>query len=290
MMSKHYGAQDMVSPLRQVVVRRPDAAFGTADPDRWHYVSQPELNRAQQEHDDFVAILRRAGAEVIYHDTHLPDHADAIFVHDPVLVTREGVIVLRMGKPLREGEEEALAQTIVQDTAVPIHYRLHGDAQAEGGDLLWLDENTLAVGQGFRTNAAALAQLREAVPADVEVLDVQLPYFSGPEACLHLMSFISLVDHDLAVVYPPLMPVPFWQRLERQGLRFVEVPEQEFESMGPNVLALAPSHCLMLAGNPITQQRLEAAGCRVETYVGEEISLKAEGGATCLTRPIWRSR
>lgn len=286
-MSAMYGSQSMVRPLKRVVVRRPTAAFGTADPKKWHYTSQPNLAAAQAEHDAFVSLLHQTGAEIIYHEVDLPDHADAIFTHDPVLVTRDGAIVLRMGKPLRRGEERAIAQTLAAH-GVPIHRELEGEAMAEGGDLLWVDEETLAVGQGFRTNEAGLHQLAAAVP-HVEVIPVHLPYFQGAEACLHLMSFVSLVDHDLAVVYPPLMPVPFWQLLERRGFRFVEVPESEFDSMAPNVLALAPSVCVMLEGNPITQARLVAAGCEVMTYKGDEISRKAEGGATCLTRPIWRA-
>lgn len=282
-----YGAQSMVAPLRTVIVRRPDNSFGQADPGRWHYTSQPHLPAAQAEHQAFVALLEKAGAQVVYHQAPLPDHADAIFVHDPILVTAEGAIVLKMGKALRQGEEAAMKQTLAE-LGIPVRYELHGDALAEGGDLLWIDEQTLAAGLGFRTNSAGLRQLQEAVPAGVTVFGVELPYFTGPEACLHLMSFISLVDHKLAVVYPPLMPVPFWQYLERRGFKFVEVPEAEFNTMASNVLALAPGHCLMLEGNPVTQQRLEAAGCTVWTYKGSEMSLKAEGGATCLTRPVWR--
>lgn len=285
-MTMQYGSQSMVNPLQVVLVRRPDGAFGHADPETWHYTAQPDFHAAQAEHDAFVQQLQRAGAEVVYHNVPLPNHADAIFTHDPVLICNEGAIILRMGKALRRGEEEAMAQQL-EAMDVPIHYRLHGEALAEGGDLLWIDENTLAVGQGFRTNGAGLRQLQEALPA-VEIIPVPLPYFLGPDACLHIMSFISMIDHDLAVVYPPFMPVPFWQLLQTRGIRFVEVPESEFETMGPNVLALAPRHCLMLAGNPITQQRLEAAGCQVSTYTGHEISLKAEGGATCLTRPVLR--
>ncbi|GAB4263605.1 MAG: dimethylarginine dimethylaminohydrolase family protein [Candidatus Promineifilaceae bacterium] len=285
-MSKLYGSQSMVAPLQTVLVRRPDASFGGADPIKWHYTAQPDLLRAQQEHDAFVALLRQAHIEVAYHTVPLPDHADAIFVHDPVIVCDQGAIILRMGKALRRGEEDAIARQL-EGMGVPVHYRLHGEALAEGGDLLWLDEKTLAVGLGFRTNAEGLRQLQEAMP-DVEIIPVQLPYFTGPEACLHLMSFISMIDRDLAVVYPPLMPVPFWQTLQGRGVQFVEVPEAEFDTMGPNVLALSPRHCVMLAGNPVTKARLEEAGCTVWTYEGYEISLKAEGGATCLTRPILR--
>jgi dimethylargininase len=283
-----YGGQTMVAPLRRVLVRRPDQAFAVADPALWHYTSRPDLAAAQQEHDDLVAILRRAGAEVIYHDEPQAERADAIFVFDPMLITEAGAVILRMGKDLRRGEEAAMARRM-QALGVPILATLEGDALAECGDMLWLDERTLAVGLGFRTNAEGLRQLGAALGGlGVTIIPVELPYYTGPEACLHLLSLISVVDHDLAVVYPPLLATPFWQLLVRRGFRLVEVPEQEFATMGPNVLALAPGECLMLEGNPITRQRLEAAGCEVQTYRGHEISLKAEGGATCLTRPIWR--
>lgn len=286
-MTKTYGSQSMIAPLQTVLVKRPSTAFGNADPEKWHYTERPYLPEAQNEHDAFVNLLHAAGIEVVYHDVDLPDHADAIFTHDASIVTNDGAIILQMGKQLRQGEEAAHT-AVYQKLGIPIHYQLHGDARAEGGDLLWLDEKTLAVGQGFRTNAAGLAQLREAVPADVELIPVQLPYYEGEAACLHLMSFISVVDVAVAVVYLPLMPVPFYQLLKVRGFRLVEVPDEEFLTMGPNVLALSPGNCVMLEHNPITKRRLEAAGCRVQTYRGDEISLKAEGGATCLTRPILR--
>ncbi len=287
-MNKNYGSQSMIAPLRRVLVKRPDQSFAGADPTRWNYTAQPDLEIAQQEHDALVALLRQAGAEVAYHDEAQPDRADAIFAFDPALVTDRGAIMLSMGKDLRRGEEAAMARCF-EAMGVPIHYTLHGKALAEGGDLLWVDHDTLAVGLGFRTNAEGLRQLEEALSGQgVTVIPVELPYYTGPQACLHLLSLISIVDHKLAVVYPSLLSVPFWQYLQEQGFRFIEVPPEEFETMGPNVLALAPGQCVMLEGNPITQQRLAEAGCEVLTYKGNEISLKAEGGATCLTRPILR--
>ncbi len=286
---KYYGSQSMVAPLKHVLVRRPDSAFAVDDPQKWHYAARPNLTVAQREHDAFVEILRQASVRVSYHDEPLPTHADAIFVHDPVLISKQGAIILKMGKALRQGEEAAIAAQM-EKLEIPIHYVLHSDARAEGGDLMWIDEQTLAVGQGFRTNAEGLRQLEEAFSGTgVTLIPVPLPYYQGPEACLHLMSFISMVAEDLAVIYPPLMPIPFYEFLQERGIQFVEVPDAEFATMGPNVLAVAPRQCVMLAGNPITQQRLEAAGCQVWTYQGDEISLKAEGGATCLTRPLLRT-
>ncbi len=279
----------MSDPLRRVLVKRPDEAFADADPALWHYVSRPDLAEARREHEALVAILRGAGAEVVEHAESQPGRADAIFVFDPVLVTDGGAVILRMGKELRRGEEAAMARRL-GEIGVPVLAELAGEATAEGGDLLWLDRRTLAVGQGFRTNAEGLRQLRGVMDGlGIEVLPVELPYFTGPEACLHLLSLISLVDRDLAVIYPSLLPVPFWKALRERGFRLVEVPAEEFPTMGPNVLALAPGRCLMLEGNPVTQRRLEEAGCEVLTYRGREISLKAEGGPTCLTQPLWRA-
>jgi dimethylargininase len=285
---KRYGSQSMVAPLKRVLVRRPDDAFAVADPAAWHYAAQPNLAAAQAEHDAFVATLRNFGSEVVEHSLPQPNRADAIFVHDPALVTDEGAIMLRMGKPLREGEEEAMA-TRFAELGIPILAHLTGEARAEGGDLLWLDERTLAAGLGFRTNAEGVRQLQAALaPLGVAVLPVELPYYTGPEACLHLMSLISMVAEDLAVAYLPLLSTPFYQELQRRNIRLLAVPEAEFLTMATNVLALAPGECLMLEGNPITQELLAQAGCEVRLYRGNEISLKAEGGATCLTRPLWR--
>ena len=280
----------MSDPLRTVLVRRPDESFAVADPRRWGYAASPNLDAAKHEHDAFVALLRETGVDVRYHEEPQAGRADSIFVHDPAIVTDRGAIILRMGKELRRGEEASMAKAF-EKLGVPVLATLRDEATAEGGDLLWVNPDVLAVGQGFRTNAEGLRQLREVLKElQVRTELVQLPYFRGPAACLHLMSLISLLDNDLAVVYPRLLPVPFWKFLKEEGFDFVEVPDEEFDTMAPNVLAVKPRDCIMLEGNPVTKERLEDAGCRVRTYQGKEISLKAEGGATCLTRPILRSR
>jgi len=278
----------MVAPLRKVMVRRPDESFAVEDPAIWHYTGRPDLSAAQEEHDSLVGILRSSGAEVIFHDESLPEMADSIYVFDPAIVTNSGAVILRMGKSLRRGEEDAMERQLLA-AGVPILDRLSGEAVAEGGDLLWLDSRTLAVGVGFRTNLEGVRQLEQVLaPLGIKVLTVDLPFWQGPDVCLHLLSLISLVDDDLAVVFPALLPVRFWQELKRRRFDLVEVPAEEFSSMGPNVLALEPRKCLMLEGSPVTRNRLEKAGCDIVTYKGCEISLKAEGGPTCLTRPIWR--
>jgi dimethylargininase len=287
-MTRKYGSQSMVAPLRTVLVKRPEEAFAVSDLVAWHYTARPQLAIAQQEHNALVALLRQGGAEVIYHDEPQPEHADAIFTFDPALVTDQGAIILSMGKPQRRGEESAMARRFEQ-LGVPILYTLHGEARAEGGDLLWVDHDTLAIGLGFRTNIEGARQLRDALSGiGAKVIPVELPYYTGPDACLHLLSLISIVDDNIAVVHPPLMAVPFWQELQHRDFQLIAIPEEEFPTMGTNVLALAPRKCLMLEGNPVTKRLLEEAGCEVMTYKGNEISLKAEGGPTCLTRPILR--
>lgn len=287
-MSETYGGQSMIEPLKRVLVKRPDAAFAIKDIEKWHYSDVPDLENAQHEHDTLVGHIRKFGAQVIYHDINQSSHADSIYVFDPVLITDHGAIILKMGKNLRVGEEIALGQRL-ESLGIPILARLKGKARAEGGDLLWINKKTLAVGIGFRTNIEGLRQLANILAkSGISVVPVELPYYKGPKSCLHLLSLISIVDHQLAVVYTPLLSVAFWQFLIESGFRLVEVSEREFLTMAANILALKPGLCLMLAGNTKIQKSLEQTGCQIITYQGIDISLKAEGGPTCLTLPILR--
>lgn len=283
-----FGAQSMIGRLRRVLVKRPSEALDV-DPTVWHYTGAIDVSAAQTAHDVLVAAMRAWDVEVIYYEAALPKHSDSIFVFDPVLVTDSGTLVLRMGKALRRGEEEPLARAL-QDVGVPVFGRLEGDAKVEGGDTLWLDHDTLAVGRGFRTNEEGIRQVRRLLgPLGVSVFAYDLPYHSGPEACLHLLSLVSPVDVDLAVAYPSLIPTALWRELQERGVRLLEVPEAEFVSkQATNVLAVAPRRCIMLEGSPVTKRLLEASGCEVVTVPGDELSFKTEGGPTCLTRPILR--
>jgi N-dimethylarginine dimethylaminohydrolase len=264
--------------------------FAVDDAAAWGYSAPPDLAAARVEHAGLVAVLEAAGVRVEVHDGALPGLADSIFVYDPTLMTDHGVIVLQLGKASRRGEEPALGRRL-EELGVPILGRLTGDATADGGDLLWLETDHLVAGRSFRTNAEGVRRLRLLLePIGVEVSEAHLPVHSGSRHCLHLLSLISLLDRDLAVAYPGLFPVPLWQELRHRGVEFVEVPDEEFATQGSNVLALGPRHVLVLEGSPVTRKRLEAAGCRVESYRGDEISHKAEGGPTCLTLPVLRDR
>ena len=197
--------------------------------------------------------------------------------------------MLRMGKALRLPESGYAAQTY-RELEIPIVGAIEAPGTVDGGDCLWLDESTLAVGRGYRTNREGIRQLRAIMAGiGVEVLSFDLPHGNGPDECLHLMSLISPVAENLAVVYPPMMAVAFVELLRERGWRFVEVPTEEMASLGCNVLALAPGVCLLNAGNPVVSAKLRAEGCEVLTYEGSEISVNREGGPTCLTRPILRA-
>ena len=282
---KLYGCQSQTATLRRVLVRPPRAE----DCARWRefgWRTEPDPAGIAAEHEAFAAELADFGAEVVFAEEPLPGALDAIYTHDPALVADTGAILLRPSKELRRNEPEALGRDL-ERAGVPVAARLEAPALAEGGDTLWLDERTLLVGLGYRTNEAGAEALRQALPG-VEVLTFDLPHYRGPGEVLHLLSFISPLDADLALVYPPLTPTRLLQLLAERGVRTVEVPDEEYHSMGCNVLALGPRVALALDGNPGTRRRMEAAGVDVRVYKGDELSLKGDGGATCLTRPLLR--
>jgi dimethylargininase len=234
----NYGGQTMVGNLKRVIVRKPDESFSVSDIKKWHYTSKPNLKNSVDEHDAFTKVLTDNGVEVIYHDAKSLELADSIYVHDPAFITNKGAIILKMGKELRRGEE-SLIENKFAELGVPILGRLSGDATAEGGDMLWLDNKTIAIGRSFRTNDEGIRQIQSMVePHGVNVIPVSLPYDQGKEACLHLQSLISMVDNDLAVVYKKLLLVEFVQTLQSKGIKTIDVPEKEYLTMGPNILAL----------------------------------------------------
>jgi N-dimethylarginine dimethylaminohydrolase len=280
-----YGCESMVAKLRRVLVRRPDAAAcGLWAEYGWR--SAPDFAGLVAEHEELCSLLESSGAEVVV-GAPVPRGLDAIYTFDPAIVSRRGAIVLHPGKELRVVEAAASAEDMAA-AGIPIVATLEPPATADAGDTIWLDEQALLVGRGYRTNAAGVAALRAALPG-VEVIEYDLPHFHGPAEVMHLLSLVSLVSPDVAVAYMPLMPVRLVQLLEDRGFRIVEVPDEEFETMGPNVLALAPRVALALEGNVETRKRLEQAAVNVSVYRGNEISRKGDGGPTCLTRPLLRA-
>jgi N-dimethylarginine dimethylaminohydrolase len=285
-------AQSDVGQIKRLVLKHVrDAFVDAATIDRqWqqlNYVGRPDLGRAIAEYDGFVASLQSLGAEVTFLPRDASVTMDSLYPRDAAIPTDRGVILCNMGKAERRTEPAALA-ALLRSLDVPILGTVTGAGRIEGGDVTWLDRTTLAVGRGYRTNDEGIRQLRELLGSDVEVMVVPLPHWRGPGDVFHLMSMISPVAEDLAVVYSPLLPVPFREFLLERGSRLVEVPDEEFESMGCNVLAVAPGICLLRSGNPQTRQRLENAGVAVHEFAGDEICGRGAGGPTCLTRPLSR--
>ena len=283
----------MVARLRRVIVKRPEEAFRSKEhiQKEWkalNYTREPDLNRAGRDHRDFVSLMTDAGAEVLYLPADDRTGLDSLYAHDPMLMTDAGAIIFQTGKPARRGEGPACADAL-KGWDVPILGVVDGAATAEAGDMVWLDRQTLLVGRGFRTNAAGIDRLVALLqPRGLRVVPVELPYWNGPADVLHLMSFISLLDNDLAVVYRRLLPVPLFELLTSRGVQLIDVPEEEYDTLGCNILAVSPRHIVMVRGNPITRTRLEAAGCKVWEFDGSEICFPGAGGPTCLTRPILR--
>jgi N-dimethylarginine dimethylaminohydrolase len=286
-----WGTANETAALRRVLLRHPRDAWRSQRrlAGAWrdlHYLAEPEVSRAVEQYEAFLAAVAGCGAEVEWLEGG-DGGPDSVYVHDPLVMTPKGAILGRMGKAAR-GEEPAAMEPRLEQLGVPVLGRIEPPGLLEGGDVVWFDPRTLAVGEGYRTNASGIAQLRAILEGRVTVIPVPLPHWTGPGDCLHLMSILSPVDDDLMVVHSRLMAAPFREWLLARGARLVEVPVEEWDTLGTNVLALGPRRCVMLDGNPRTRAALEAAGAEVLTFPGSEICLKGCGGPTCLARPLLR--
>ena len=279
-----FGCLNATRKLRRVLVRPPR----TDELSAWReygWRAEPDPVAAAREHADLCATLSDAGAEIVLAEEPVAGDPDAIYAYDPVLIGPEGAILLRIGKPGRVVEAEALVPALTV-AGIPVAARMKAPETADGGDMFWLDERTLLVGRGYRTNDAGIATVRSLLPG-IDVLAFDLPHVRGRDDVLHLMSLVSPLADNLVVAYTPLLPVRLVELFEQRGIEIVEVPEEEFETMGANVLALAPRVGLALERNRETRSRLERAGVTVHVYEGAELS-KGDGGPTCLTRPLLR--
>jgi N-dimethylarginine dimethylaminohydrolase len=282
----NFGVSSSVANLKRVAVRPPtrDADYQAA-----HWLGAPEqldLDALQADHAAFVELLRELGCEVDVLPE-APGQADACFVYDPAFTTPTGVIQLQGAKEARVKEPAMLAGDI-NALGMPTVGVLIGDATADGGDMFWLDNKTVAIGRTYRTNEAGEKQLREIFAAEgIEALSFHMPHAMGPKYCLHLMSVISPIRDDLAVVYEREAPVTLLQELAKRGIKTISVPDEEYMSLACNVLAIRPGVVVMPSGNPITAQLLRDAGIEVHIYKADVIN-RGEGGPTCLTRPLWR--
>jgi len=286
-------AHSEAGKLKTVFIKKASAAFidDAHISQHWealNYLGKPEITKALAEYKAFEQIFIDNGTEVLYLPQDDTVNMDSIYCRDAAIATDRGMIICNMGKEGRRNEPAAEHRAF-EANGVKVLGFIKSPGTLEGGDVAWLDEKTLAVGHTYRTNEEGIRQLSALLaPQGVTVMPVSMPHYKGPSDVFHLMSVLSPIDKNLAVVYSPLIPIIFRNELIARGFELVEVPEEEFDSMGCNVLALAPRVCLMVKGNPITKSRLEKAGCKVIEYEGEEISVKGGGGPTCLTRPVMR--
>jgi len=287
-------AQSETGDITRLLLKHPRDAFRDAASvaGQWralNFTSAPDITAAIAEYDRFVSTLNRNAVTLHFLPESDETTLDSIYVRDASVVCDRGAILCRMGKPARENEPGA-QEAAFQALGYPIAGAIAAPGRLEGGDVLWLDRRTIVVGRGYRTNDSGIAQLRALLQDQIDqLIVVPLPHWQGSADVFHLMSIISPVDRDLAVVYSPLMPVPFREFLLDRGISLVEVPAEEFGSMGANVLAIGPRRAVILSGNPTTRRRLEAAGVEVIEYAGDNISTKGGGGPTCLTRPLLRT-
>lgn len=294
MPTANYSVHSEYNPLESVLLCSVETAFGSAEKlsSQWKlldFLEKPDFKLAHKEYLAFAALIAEYVPQILWMPANESLSLDALYCRDASIATDFGMILCSMGKENRKAEPE-IQKKIVENSGVDILGEIKDPGTLEGGDVAWIDKNTLAVGHSYRTNESGISQLKELLtPFDIGIVEVDLPHYKGPRDVFHLMSVFSPVDEKLAVVYSPLMPVRFRNLLLKRGYELVEVPETEFESLGCNVLAVAPRVCVLASGNPITEARLKKAGCKVLTYSGIEISVKGGGGPTCLTRPLKRS-
>lgn len=283
----------MVDPIKKILLKHPKSAFinqKTINEQylKLNYLEAPNFNKAILDYENFVSLLKSFDIELHYLPKDKSTSLDSIYTHDPCVISNNGVIICNMGKKSRLPELDTI-EKFFNSIQIPILGKIKTPGILEGGDVVWIDNKTIAVGEGYRTNREGIEQLRYLLSDQVEtVISVPMPHWTGPQDCLHLMSNLSPIDHNLYLVYSRLLPVSFRKYLLDQNIELIDVPDEEYESMGCNVLAVAPRKVIMISGNSKTKQLLEKNNVEVYTYDGTEISIKGAGGPTCLTRPFLR--
>ena len=283
----------MVNPIRRVLIKHAKEGFKNQSElnqsaSKLNYLETPNFSKSISDYDQFVKLLKSFNIEIHYLPNNDNTTPDSIYTHDPCIVSNKGVILCSMGKDDRRSEVPAV-ESYFKSLDIPILGKIKKPGNLEGGDVVWINERSVAVGEGYRSNSEGIKQLKDLLSDLVDnVISVPLPHWTGPLDCLHLMSLLSPIDKDLFLVYSRLLPVPFLKYLSLLKIKLIHVPDNEYDSMGCNVLAVAPKKVIMLEGNPETKKMLEKNKVEVFCYDGSEISLKGAGGPTCLTRPFLR--
>ena len=299
-MSKHsqisqtlFNCNNMVDPIKSIILKHPKDAFINQNKIDSEYRSlnffgAPDFKESSKEFEQFTKILNSFNIKLYFIGEDNLATIDSIYTHDPLIISNNGAIICNMGKKNRIPEKVAI-KNFLKSKNIPILGEITAPGKLEGGDIVWINQNTIAVGIGYRTNLEGIKQLSKLFTDNVkEIIPVPLPHWNGPKDCLHLMSNLSPIDHNLFLVYPRLLPVNFIEYLLENNIELINVPDEEYETMACNVLAIAPKEVIMIEGNPLTKNLLEKNNVKVYTYKGSEISLKGSGGPTCLTKPLFR--
>ena len=288
-----FNCNNMVDPIKRIILKHPKDAFinqNKIDSEyrSLNFLGAPDLKESSKEFKHFTKILNSFDIKLHFIEKDDLTTIDSIYTHDPLIISNSGAIICNMGKKSRIHEKVAI-KNFLKSKNIPILGEITDPGKLEGGDIVWINQNTIAVGMGYRTNMDGIKQLSKLLTDIVEeIIPVPLPHWNGPEDCLHLMSNLSPIDHNLFLVYPRLLPVNFIEYLLENNIELINVPDEEYETMACNVLAVAPKKVIMIEGNPLTKKLLEKNNVKVYTYKGSEISLKGSGGPTCLTKPLFR--
>lgn len=289
----NYGCQSMVGKIESILIKHPEKVFFNQrnleeNYEKFNYIGCPDYAKVLEEYAEFEKILKKEVPEIHYLPEHQGVGLDSIYAHDALKVTKKGAIYFSMGKELRRNEKTA-TEEYLKSVGIPTLGYIEAPGKMEGGDVVWIDERTVAIGRGYRTNEEGIRQFKNLTKDLIdEYIVVDMPHGEGEDECLHLMSIISMVDVDLAVVYSKYMPVVFREFLKQRGIRLLEVNDEEYAYLGCNVLALAPRVCIVIEGVPEIKRKMEENGCKVYTYPGKEVSYRGTGGPTCLTAPLKR--
>lgn len=290
----NFNCNNMIDPIKKIILKHPKEAFINQKKinkefNTLNFTEAPNFNESLNEYESFIKILDSFGIKKYFLKKNDSTSIDSIYTHDPLVITNKGVVLCNMGKVNRISESKAIKEFLIE-LKIPILGEITSPGKLEGGDIVWINKKTIAVGTGYRTNNEGIKQLKQILSNTVErIISVPLPHWNGPNDCLHLMSNLSPIDNDLFLIYSRLLPVQFLEQLQKYNIGLINVPDKEYYTMGCNVLALAPRKVVMLEGNPITKKKLEAENVEVLTYKGTEISLKGSGGPTCLTKPFLRT-
>jgi len=289
----NFGAQDMVSTLKKVLMKKPQKFMSKVNLKKWNYQSLLNQKIIEENYKEFYEIIKNSGAKIVDLNTENKNEelCDSIFTHDPSLVINEGAIILNMGKKLRKKEPE-MHENFYKKTNIPIIGKIINEGTVEGGDCLWIKKNTLLVGESYRTNLSGINQLKKILNYyNIKVISIKLPKQKNTNSCFHLMSLVSMLDHDLAIGCLSLFSIDLIQIFSENNIKLIGISEEEYfksKTLAVNILALSPRKLVLIDGYPKTAELLLNHGCNIQLFNGNELCIKAEGGPTCLTRAILR--